>query len=155
MSHGDAPWYRVFGINDAKPAPEDLLAALAGAKINTEARFIGDDQGWYRAELRLPTLAAPVDVQRFVTGVDDIRSDLNTWAAWVETHGELEFAWLMQHLISTTQLFVWQAPPDNEDAINLSVMLCDYLSRTTDGVYQVDGVGFFNVAGLLVLRESE
>jgi hypothetical protein len=148
------PWYRVFGRSDAQPEPQELLATLTQAKPNIEAHFVGDDQGWFGVELRLPGLAEAIQVQRFVAGVDDFRADLNTWAAWVETHADRENAWLMQHLIGTAQLFVWQAPQEHQDAVNLSVMLCDYLSRATEGVYQVDGLGFFDATGLLLLRET-
>jgi hypothetical protein len=148
------PWYRVFGSSVSQPAPEELLAAVAQANPDVQAQFVGDEQGWFRVELRLPGLPKAIEVQRFVAGVDDFRSDLNTWAAWVETHGDEGNAWLMQHLIGTAQLFVWQTPPASQDAVNLSVLLCDYLSRTTGGVYQVDGLGFFDAAGMLLLRES-
>jgi hypothetical protein len=147
-------WYRVFGTNDAQPPPEELLAALAEAKLTCQAEYLGDDQGWFGVRLLLPGRTEPVDVQRFVTGVDDIRSDLNTWAAWVESQTGSDQAWLMQQLISTTQLFAWQVPPDDAEAVQLSAVLCDYLGRATAGLYQVDGHGLFDVAGTLLVRES-
>ena len=146
-------WYRVFGIQDATPAPEAILAALAAANLRSSAEFVGDDLGWYSVKLLLPDRAEPVEVQRFVAEADDIRGELNTWAAWVETQSG-ELAWLMQHLISTAQLFVWFVPEDDPEALALSAALCDYFSRATGGVYQVDGHGFFDVAGTHLVRES-
>jgi hypothetical protein len=148
-------YYRVFGANDAQPAPEELLAALAAAKLQVEAEYLGDEQGWYGVRLRLAQRAEPVDVQRFVKDVDDIRADLNTWAAWVESQTGCDKAWLMQRLISTTQLFAWQVDADDAEAVALSAALCDYLGRTTEGVYQVDGQGLFDTAGTLLIAEPE
>jgi len=145
-------WYRVFGIQDATPAPEALLAALAEADLHPAAEFTGDDLGWYSVKLTLPGRAEAVEVQRFVAGADDIRGELNTWAAWVETQGG-DLAWLMQHLISTAQLFVWFVAEDDAEALALSAALCDYLSRATGGVYQVDGHGFFDTAGTHLVRD--
>jgi hypothetical protein len=147
-------WYRVFGVNDGQPAPEALLAALSEAGLSAEAAFTGDDLGWYAVKLRLPERDEPVEVQRFVAGADDIRGDLNTWAAWVETQTGCDLAWLMQHLVSTAQLFVWFVPEDDARGIALSAALCDFFSRATGGVYQVDGHGFYDVAGTHLVREA-
>jgi hypothetical protein len=146
-------YYRVFGSNDAQPPPEELLMALAEAKFRVEAEYLGDDQGWYGVRLRLPGRAEPVDVQRFVTAVDDIRGDLSTWAAWVESQFGCDRAWLLQQLISTTQLFAWQVQPEDAEAVALSAVLCDYLGRATAGLYQVDGLGLFDLAGTLLVPE--
>ena len=153
MSEGGR-YYRVFGSNDAQPPPEELLAALAAAKFQVEAEYLGDEQGWYGVRLRLLGRAEPVDVQRFVTGVDDIRADLNTWAAWVESQLGCDKAWLMHQLVSTTQLFAWQVSPEDAEAVALSAALCDYLGRVTGGLYQVDGHGLFDVAGTLLVAEE-
>jgi hypothetical protein len=101
--------------------------------------------------------ATPVHLERYLATEEGIRADLNSWAAWLETadyspnHGPL-----MQHVISTRQLFTLRRPIDHADEVlveKLCLGVCRFLSGITDGVYQVDDEGFFAADGTLLLQE--
>jgi hypothetical protein len=150
-------WYRVFGLSESEPAPAALAAHLHAAGIVVEPHFKGDDLGWTSGELRLPGAGTPVLLQRYLTSEDDIRADLNSYAAELETcdyspnHGPL-----MQHAIQTKQLITLRRPIDAADEVTLEKLLeeaCRWLAANTDGVYQIDGRGWFAASGELLLQE--
>src|SRR5262245_58278116 len=150
-------WWRVFGLNDTTPDLAALLEHLHGQGLNVAAHFRGDDLGWTGGELALPDGATTVQLERYLTAEDDLRDDLNTWAAWLETQDhEPRHRALMQHVIGTRQLITIRRPLDHADEVmleRLSTVLCQWLAGQTDGVYQVDGAGFFAADGTLLLRE--
>jgi len=151
-------WYRVFGTNEAGLEPARLLAAQS-RHVGTEVtgRFRGDGLGWFEAELGLR--GTRLEVQRYLTSEEDLRDDLNTWAAWLETTAEGPDAGrLMRHMIATTQMFTFRRVDPVADADtylfeDLCIGLCQFLARETDGVYQVDGKGFFDAEGMLLVAE--
>lgn len=144
-------WFRVFGTNDAQPSPAAVLEFLHGQGGEVSGRFHGDDLGWFRADLLLAGIA--VSLERYLTAEDDIRDDLNTWAAWLESvPANSHQGRLMQHMIGTKQLFTVQVP-DGVDPTAIED-LCRFLARQTDGVYQVDGRGFFAADGSLLVPEQ-
>jgi hypothetical protein len=150
-------WFRVFGTNETQPAPAALLEHLHTLGFEVAGHFRGDEQGWFRAELVLGE-EEPIPLERFLTREDDIRDQLNTWAAWLETvAGSPHQARLMQHIISTTQLFTLERPVetlDEEPVEQMCLVLCRFLATATDGVYQVDNHGFFAADGALLVRED-
>jgi hypothetical protein len=143
-------WYRVFGTSDTEPSPAGLLEHLGEG---VTGNFRGDDAGWFRAELSIEPGARPLELERFLVSEEDLRGELNTWAAWVEGTGDgpVQIR-LMQHLIGTRQLFTIR--PVNERATEPCEALCRFLARHTNGVYQVDGQGFFEPDGQLLLEEG-
>jgi hypothetical protein len=137
-------YYRVFGLTDVTP---DLAALLE--HTGAIGHFRGDDLGWTGGTLTLGD--ETIEIERYLTKEDDLRDDLNTWAGWLETrsdqprHGEL-----MQHVIGTKQLVTLKTPT--------ACRLCDDLSRwlaqQTQGVYQIDGHGFFAADGTMLLPDD-
>ena len=148
-------WYRVFGTNDAPVEPARLLEEARRLEPDVSGRFRGDDLGWFRADLVVPDEDEPVPVERYLSGEEDIRRLLNTWAAWLEETGRPEAVRLMQHMISTTQVFtLGPLDPDADPALDqLCTGLCRFLARATAGVYHVDGGGFFAPDGTLLVPE--
>ena len=153
-----AAWYRVFGTNDAGVEPAALLSAQSRELgVEVTGRFRGDDLGWFEAELGLA--GTRLELQRFLAHEEDLRDDLNRWAAWLEgAEDSPESGRLMRHMIATTQLFtvrqVDQAADEYKVLVQeLCVGLCQYLAHLTGGVYQVDGKGFFDADGLLLVKE--
>jgi hypothetical protein len=145
-------WFRVFGTNDRTPEPAALLEQLQGLGVEVSAQFRGDDQGWFSAALICNGVGVVLD--RFLVNEESLRSELNTWAAWLETvadnpnHGPL-----MQHVIGTKQLFTLEYPTNH--APMWPSFLCQFLAQATAGVYQVDRLGFFGADGTLLLPEDE
>ena len=119
------------------------------------ANFRGDDLGWTGGELVLKEVT--IVVERYMTKEDDLRDDLNTWAGWLETvehdphHGPL-----MERMIGTKQLFTLRSLSEGDGSITekICLALSQFLARTTEGVYQVDGQGLFDQAGLLLVPED-
>lgn len=138
-------WYRVFGSNEAQIPPETLLEHL-----QVPGYFRGDDQGWFQVELAVQ--GDTIQVNRYLATEEGIRAELNNWAAWLEGNAA-EPEPLMQHLISTTQVFVWKKQDDHQ-AQALCTALCQFLARETAGIYQIDGQGFFDRQGRLLAAET-
>lgn len=152
-------WHRVFGTNAAEPDPAALLESLQRQGFDVTGKFRGDDQGWFAAEIAYADGLGPLQVERYLAAEDDLRDDLNAWAAWLETcEGNPHVARLMRHMIQTTQLFTIRQPIRAMAAGTAGALgraLCQFLSRVTDGVYQVDGQGLFAADGTLLVDVEE
>jgi hypothetical protein len=151
-------WYRVFGSNDVQPAPAALLEQVRALGVPVTGRFQGDDLGWFRGDLGIGEDAMPLPIERYLGSEEGIRAELNTWAAWLESAGESPVHLrLMQHMIGTTQVFtLGPIDPDDEPAAGpVCLALCRFLAGATAGVYQADGLGFFDPAGALLVPESQ
>lgn len=150
-------WYRVFGRSDAHVPPSALAAELHALGVPVEPHFRGDDLGWTGGELRLPGLNTPVTLDRYLTAEDDIRAELNAYAAELETCDySPHAARLVEHVALTKQLVVIRKPVDASDEVALEKVLtaaCRFLAARTDGVYQIDGEGWFAADGELLVRE--
>jgi hypothetical protein len=149
-------WYRVFGTSDMPPDPAALLEHLHAVGLDVTGRFHGDEEGWFRAGLAFRAAGdQQVILERYLSTEEGIRGELNAWAAWLEAAGDgREHRRLMQHLISTRQVFTLSRPDHALPVEHLCRVLCRYLARRTAGVYQVDGEGFFAADGTLLARES-
>ena len=150
-------WYRVFGITDNQPEPVAILEHLRTIDWRITGHFKGDEHGWTRAEIVYADNATPLRLERYLATQDDIRDDLNSWAAWLETMDHHPaHAGLMQHVIQTKQLFTLQRPRDADDAsvLKLCLAICHFLARQTAGVYQIDTRGFFAADGTMRLPET-
>lgn len=139
-------WYRVFGGQDNLPEPADL--ALAGPGRFVVVEVVGDEAGWQR--LVLQDGETIVELERWLVGEEGIRAELNSWAAVVESWGDgAEHAALMERIIQARQL-VTLATSDTAGAVGL----CRWLAERMEGVYQVDGEGFFTSQGAVVVAEA-
>jgi hypothetical protein len=149
-------WYRVFCRSEAEVKPADLLAPVQQPGRPVTGSFRGDDLGWTAAEFSLGS-GSPVYAERYLTSEDDLREDLNTWAAWLEAQDhEPNHARLMEHVIQTRQLVTIRKPVDhpNESAIeDLCRGLCRAIAEAADGVYQVEGDGWYSAGGDRLLTE--
>jgi hypothetical protein len=149
-------WYRVFGRSDVEPSPAALTAHLHAAGLVAEPHFRGDDLGWTEGELRLP-VGSPVLLGRYLAREDDLRDDLNAYAAELETMDYSPNSGpLMERVIQTKQLVTLRKPVDVADEVLLEKVLEEavrFLARATDGVYQIDGQGWFAAGGELLVQE--
>jgi len=151
-----AIWCRVFASNDDAPIPaliqNYLLTLIPGASV----RFRSDDEGWFDADIALPPSDKPIHLNRFLVSEEGIRTELNSWAAWLETREEHPgFARLMEHIVATRQVFTLQVDLEHPpEFLECTVALCRFLAQRTAGIYQVDGQGLFDMDGHLLLRED-
>jgi hypothetical protein len=141
------PWYRVFGGNDVQPAPAAVLEHLQGHGGIVRGDFTGDDAGWYAAVIHCGD--TPLSLERFLASEDEIRAELNSWAAWLETcENSPHSVPLMERVIQSRQLFTLDGTDER-----LCVGLSRFLAGTTAGVWQADDGGFFAADGALLVPE--
>src|SRR5205823_832035 len=157
-------WFRIFGRSDVPLVPAALAEDVQRLHPGAAVHFRGDDLGWFAADLLFDPDTPAIRIERYLTKEDDIRADLNTWAAWLESAGETpEHARLMRRIISTAQLITLHQPnDDNVDDVEddprveeLCIAVCRFLAGATDGIYQVDNRGFFAADGSLLVAESK
>jgi hypothetical protein len=151
-------WFRVFGTTDFAPEPAAVLEHLHKHGVEVPGHFGGDDQGWFRADFVVEEEVEPLRLDRYLVGEEDLRDQLNAWAAWLESAESSPNAHrLMQHVIGAQQLFTMECPRHlyEENLVqNVCLGLCRFLAQQTAGVYQVDGLGFFAADGAMLLGES-
>jgi hypothetical protein len=124
--------------------------------LSVTGHFKGDDLGWTSCEMSFGP-GSPLLIARYLTKEDDLRNDLNTWAAELET---MDYSpnntQLMERVIQTSQLITMRKPVDCPDEVTLDCLcleLCRVFSSSGDGVYQIDGQGWFAASGELLLQE--
>jgi hypothetical protein len=149
-------WFRVFGTIDVQPEPARLLEEARALAGEVSGRFRGDDLGWFRADLVVAAAETALSLERYLASEEGIRAELNTWAAWLEETGLPQAVPLMQHMVSTAQVFtLGPLDPDAEPVVELLCTgLCRFLARETIGIYQIDGQGFFAADGAVLVRET-
>lgn len=145
-------WLRVFGATDDVPDQAALTACLSRASMT----FSADETGWYAAEV-VHGEGSPITVERFVADEDGFRAELNSWAAYLETldYSSHHVA-LMERTIQARQLITIRKPIDHSDEAGvdrLCAALARQLAEMTGGFYQVDGKGFFDAKGELLVAE--
>lgn len=150
-------WYRIFGLNDHEVPPSELAGHLLSLGLAVEPHFKGDDLGWTRGELVLPGGHTSIVLERYLTEEDEIRDDLNAFAAVLETMNySPNNVLLMERVINTKQMIAIRKPIDHADESRLEATVLatvQFLTIGTDGVYQVDGSGWFAADGELILQE--
>lgn len=148
-------WFRVFGIQDITPSPDELVGHLRGLGFDLEGHFGGDDSGWFNVELVMA--GATIRLDRYLASADDIRDELNSWAAWLETVEENPVVpHLMHHVVSSQQVFTFECPRDRIEEPGVGKLcqeLCQYLAKKTRGIFQIDQKGFFASDGKLLVKE--
>jgi hypothetical protein len=135
-------WYRVFGASEVEPEPAALAEYLHARGLAVEPHFKGDDLGWTEGELRL-SAGAPVYLARYLTELETMDYSPNS-------------APLMERVIQTKQLVTLRKPVDVSDEVLLEAVLEEatrFLASVTDGIYQIDGRGWFSAAGELLVPE--
>lgn len=150
-------WLRVFSIKEHCPEPANLLEHLQGQGFVVRGDFGGDALGWFRADLRLEGEDEPIHLQRYLTNEEDLRDELNGWAAWLETIENNKYVRrLMQHMVGSNQVFTFQLEPDldeDDPAFQLCFAACRFIAQETQGVYQIDHRGFYAPDGALLVHE--
>jgi hypothetical protein len=112
---------------------------------------------WYRVFGALdaaPALAVvpPLTLDCYSADEEGIRAELNSWAAFLETCDGPHAVPLMERTIQARYLFTLHDPTGEHDRD--CVALCQQIAGVTAGFYQIDGVGFFDADGTLLVSES-
>jgi hypothetical protein len=146
-------WYRVFGLLEEPPDLNSLLAALRHTFPGLEARHQAVPSGWAECVLHLPNVPFRCFLSRY-SQADDIRAELQGWAAWLESLNESDclHQQLMELLMTTQQAFALYGEPEDQDP-GLTELTARYLARCTKGVYHREGRGFFDAEGRLLIPD--
>ena len=149
-------WYRVFGRSETPVSSGLLQAALQRFGEGVALEFVSDEEEWVQFTV-VYGKGSPLIMERFQVTEEGIRAELNTWAGFLETCDySPSHVPLMEHMIQTVQLFTLRRPIDVSDEVlveDLCETLCQVIARATDGVYQIDRVGFHTAEGTLLLKE--
>ena len=90
---------RIFGRTLTEVSPSALAEHLLAAGLTVTPHFRGDDLGWTGGTLTLPGTGSPMQLERFLTVEDELRADLNNYAAELETMDyNPNHVMLMQHV---------------------------------------------------------
>jgi hypothetical protein len=144
-------WYRVFASIPDEPNPVRMVEHLHALGHSFTPHFTGDDLGWTTARLEFSESSA-VTIGRYLTKADDLRHELNAYAAELETMDtEPNHGMLMERVIQTQQMFTIDKPANSAEG--LCEVLAKWLAVETEGIIQIDGRGWLNAAGELLLRE--
>ena len=148
-------WRRVFGSLEPAPAPAEICEELLLHGFQVRPSFRGDEDGWFSARLELEDGVSTLQIERYLVRADKLRPDLNSWSAWVESlppSPEREI--VMDALTSTVQLItMYEDVADGEAESSACPILCRWLAGRVGGFYQMDGQGFFDRSGALLLAE--
>ena len=113
-------------------------------------------QGWFSARFELDG-GGSLQLERFLVREERMRSELNSWCAWAETLPETaQQALALDKLVACQQIFTFFEEGEEEDARTSAacVALARWLAVRLEGIYQIDGQGFFDAAGSLLLAET-
>ncbi len=150
-------WLRVFGALETLPEPDALTRTVMEISPAAQTRFEPGEHGWQRAEIQLPD-GTILYLDRFRRDEEGVRGELQAWAAYLETRDDNpNNLLLMQHVTSSQQVFALRPQeevPDQAMLDRVCIALCEFLAGTTEGVYQIDGRGFFSAGGRLMLDED-
>ncbi len=149
-------WFRVFGASSKEIEPSALSQDANSFGVPVEVLFHSDDGGWTSAELHFGE-GTPIYLERFLATEEGMRTELNTWAAYIETCDYApNHVKLMERMIQTAQMFTLRKPIDHADEVQMDRLcfgICSYLAQATDGFFQVDDQGFFTADGTILLQE--
>src|SRR5947209_8220313 len=115
-------WFRVFAATEVMPQPAELQQRLRELGRDVALDVKGDDLGWTTID------AGGLRVERYLTDEDDLRDELDAWAAVAESWGG--GADLMQRIIATRQLFTLHGP---DESIAILETLAQFFAKTTGG----------------------
>src|SRR5262245_16787659 len=87
-------WFRVFAPSETMPQPADVQQRLRELGRDVALDVKGDDLGWTSID------AGGLRVERYLTDEDELRDELDAWAAVAEAWGGEA---LMPRIIATRQ----------------------------------------------------
>ena len=149
-------WLRVFCRSLQIVSPAGLVERLIHAGYPVVPTFKGDDLGWTEGSLALES-GSPILLSRYLTKEDDLRDDLNAYAAELESYSfQPAAASLMEKVIQTQQMITIRKPVDHANESRLDSMcefICQSIAGETDGIYQIDGRGWFAAEGTKLVEE--
>lgn len=145
-------WHRIFGTLTILPSPEAMLALVRRFFPAAELRLEMTGHGWQRAEFRLsPPLV--LSLTRYLREEEGIRGELQAWATAVEEQVDTPAQEILLRQVATAQQIIALDPPESS-VFPLAFALCRHLAAMMEGVFQIDGRGYFDAAGNTLLADE-
>jgi hypothetical protein len=153
-------WHRIFCRSSNLVEVSRLCEFLVSHGFSVNPNVRGDELGWTEAELVSANSprSTPISLCRYLTKEDDLRADLNSFAAELESYSEIQpqSQGCMEHVIQTQQLITFRKPLDYPNEIELERLckaICHFFAIQLNGLYQVDGQGWMNAEGVEMVHE--
>jgi hypothetical protein len=128
--------------------PPDLEPILSAAFPGCRVALVEGEHGWTAATLYGPDSSERLRLSRHRRDDPGVRGELQSWAAWVESCGGTPVhERLMERIIQTQQVVLLE---DSLVAKQAAAALC----RAVDGLMQMDGIGFVDNGGSILLPED-
>ncbi|MEY4614462.1 MAG: hypothetical protein RL179_2435 [Planctomycetota bacterium] len=149
-----AGWFRIFLSQEEGPEPSAIMECLQGLIPGVRGNFRVDPDGWFQLILTHPSIGELV-VDHFLASEKGVRSEINTWAAWLESK---QFLDLMERIIQVRQVLSFEVTPElEENATDPGIFkrIALDLSRLGKGFAHLDGAGFLEHDGTLLIEDED
>lgn len=152
--------FRVYGTNEAIPNVDEIIEFLEESEF--EVTIESDDEEeeeWNELFVYEASLDEPVSLYR-LTEEDGAEDEVETVLSHLTENGNGdESAKELRHTIENCMVIYGVDVPDeaedDDNALVLSSLIVQLLAQKCDGIYCVDGEGFFNDAGDLIYELVE
>lgn len=150
---------RIYATVDTCPSLEEIVDALEESEfeVTIETEDEEDDE-WNDAMIYESSLDGPITLTRDDSGDYDEELEEYTKALGNGSGHEAEEGSLLHTLQNTVAIYGIEAPDeigDEDNALLLCSIMAQILAQKTDGVYCVDGEGFFDETGELIFEVAK
>lgn len=149
-----AGWFRVFLLQEDGPKPSGIMECLQSLIPEVKGKFRTDEDGWFQLIIDHSSIGE-LTIDHFLTSEKGVRSEINTWAAWLESKQRFD---LMERIIQVKQILSFEVTPEMEDNVSDSLVykrLALALAALAEGVVHIDAVGFLEPDGTLLIEDED
>lgn len=148
-----AGWFRIFNPSLADWEPEKVMEGLQLVFPGIQGKFRADEDGWFQLILT-HEIFGDLPMDRFLSSEKGVRTQLNTWAGWLETKNRHD---LMEKIIQIGQIISFELPDDlDSDSAEFTHFrkLARALASMCHGFFHADGVGFVDEGDKLLIEDE-
>jgi hypothetical protein len=149
-----AGWFRVFLLQEDGPKPSGIMECLQSLIPEVKGKFRTDEDGWFQLILDHSSIGELI-IDHFLTSEKGVRSEINTWAAWLESKQQFD---LMERIIQVKQILSFEVTPEMEDNVSDSLVykrLALALAALAEGVVHIDAIGFLEPDGTVLIEDED
>ena len=149
-----AGWFRVFLLQEDGPKPSGIMECLQSLIPEVKGKFRTDEDGWFQLIIDHSSIGELI-IDHFLTSEKGVRSEINTWAAWLESKQQFD---LMERIIQVKQILSFEVTPEMEDNVSDSLVykrLALALAALAEGIVHIDAVGFLEPDGTLLIEDED
>ena len=149
-----AGWFRVFLLQEDGPKPSGIMECLQSLIPEVKGKFRTDEDGWFQLIIDHSSIGELI-IDHFLTSEKGVRSEINTWAAWLESKQQFD---LMERIIQVKQILSFEVTPEMDDNVSDSLVykrLALALAALAQGFVHMDGVGFLEPDGTILIEDED